>query len=48
MVEQGSKHIQESQVLRGLEISILEVALRRSREMSQSEVGTWLLSQFQN
>ncbi|MEH2164752.1 MAG: hypothetical protein V7K38_27775 [Nostoc sp.] len=28
-------------------VSILEEALRRSREMSQSEVGAWLLSQFQ-
>ncbi len=28
-------------------MSILEEALRQSREMSQSEVGAWLLSQFQ-
>lgn len=47
MVDQGSKRIQESQVLPGLAISILEEALRRSREMSQSEVGAWLLSEFQ-
>ncbi|MFQ4141078.1 hypothetical protein [Chlorogloeopsis sp. ULAP02] len=33
--------------LPGLAIAILEEALRHSREMSQSEVGTWLLSQFQ-
>ena len=47
IADQGSKRIQESQVLPGLAMSILEEALRRSREMNQSEVGTWLLSQFQ-
>ncbi|MHC5857338.1 Uma2 family endonuclease [Nostoc sp.] len=47
IADQGSKRIQESQVLPGLAMSVLEEALRRSREMSQSEVGTWLLSQFQ-
>jgi Uma2 family endonuclease len=47
MADNGSKRIRESQVLPGLVIAILEEALRRSREMSQSEVGAWLLSQFQ-
>ncbi|WP_413175843.1 Uma2 family endonuclease [Anabaena azotica] len=47
MVDQGSKRIQESQVLPGLIIAVLEEALHRSREMSQSEVCTWLLNQFQ-
>jgi len=47
MADQGSKRIQESQVLPGLVIAILEKALRRSREMNQSQVGAWLLSQFQ-
>ncbi|MEH2095228.1 Uma2 family endonuclease [Nostoc sp.] len=47
MAEQGSKRIQESQVLPGLAMSILEEALHRSREINQSEVGAWLLSQFQ-
>ncbi|MEH2206826.1 MAG: Uma2 family endonuclease [Nostoc sp.] len=47
IADRGSKRIQESQVLPGLVIAILEEALRQSREMSQSEVGTWLLSQFQ-
>jgi Uma2 family endonuclease len=47
IADQGSKRIQESQVLPGLVIAILEEALRRSREISQSEVCTWLLSQFQ-
>ena len=43
--EQGSKRIQESQVLPG--IAILEEALRRSREINLSQVGAWLLNQFQ-
>ncbi len=47
IADQGSKRIQESQVLPGLVIAILEEALRRSREMNQSEVCAWLLSQFQ-
>jgi hypothetical protein len=28
-------------------IALLEEALRRSRQMNQSQVGAWLLSQFQ-
>ncbi|MGV0102022.1 Uma2 family endonuclease [Nostoc sp. DSM 114160] len=47
IADRGSKRIQESQVLPGLVIAILEEALRRSREISQSEVCAWLLSQFQ-
>jgi Uma2 family endonuclease len=47
IAEQGSKRIQVSQVLPGLAMSILEEALRRSREMNQSQVGSWLIRQFQ-
>ncbi|MFN6462744.1 MAG: Uma2 family endonuclease [Nostoc sp. DedVER02] len=47
IADQGSKRIQESQVLPRLAMSILEEALRQSREINQSEVGAWLLSQFQ-
>ncbi len=47
IADQGSKRIQVSQVLPGLEIAVLESALRRSRETDQSQVGAWLLSQFQ-
>ncbi|WP_414512476.1 Uma2 family endonuclease [Nostoc sp. PCC 9305] len=47
IADRGSKRIQESQVLPRLIIAILEEALRRSREISQSEVCAWLLSQFQ-
>lgn len=48
IADQGSKRIQESQVLPGLVIATLESALHRSREMSQSEVATWLINQFQS
>jgi Uma2 family endonuclease len=47
IADQGSKRIQESQVFPGLAMSILEEALRRSREMNQSEVAALLLNQFQ-
>lgn len=48
VVDQGSKRIQASQVLPGLTISLVEEALRRSRETDQSQVGAWLLNQFQS
>ncbi|MDZ8104298.1 MAG: Uma2 family endonuclease [Nostoc sp. DedQUE12a] len=44
---QGSRRITESQVLPGLAISLLNEALRRTRQMNQSQVGAWLLAQFQ-
>ena len=47
MAEQGSRRIRESQVLPSLAISVLEEALQRSRQMDQSQVGAWLLAQFQ-
>jgi Uma2 family endonuclease len=47
IAEQGSQRIQVSQVLPGLTIAILEEALRRSRKTDQSQVGAWLLNQFQ-
>ncbi|MCL1468811.1 Uma2 family endonuclease [Argonema galeatum] len=43
----GSRRITESQVLPGLAMSVLESALRRTRTMNQSEVGAWLMAQFQ-
>ncbi|WP_448604633.1 Uma2 family endonuclease [Thermoleptolyngbya sp.] len=43
----GSKRITESQVLPNLPRSLLEEALRRTRETPQSEVIRWLLAQFQ-
>lgn len=44
---QGSRRITESQVLPGLAISLLNDALRRTRQINQSQVGAWLLAQFQ-
>ncbi|MGI8503505.1 MAG: Uma2 family endonuclease [Hassallia sp.] len=43
----GSRRITQSQVLPGLQISLLNDALRRTRQMNQSQVGAWLLSEFQ-
>jgi len=45
--DRGSRRINESQVLPGLGISVLENALCRSRQTDQSQVGAWLLTQFQ-
>ena len=47
ITETGSGRITESQVLPGLKFSVLKEALRRSRYTDQSQVGAWLLSQFQ-
>ena len=44
---QGSKRIQESQVLPGLEIKILTEALQRSRNSNHTTVSSWLMQQFQ-
>ncbi|MCL1464052.1 Uma2 family endonuclease [Argonema galeatum] len=43
----GSRRITESEILPGLQISLLEEALRRSRDEDQTQVGAWLLTQFQ-
>jgi Uma2 family endonuclease len=47
MIERGSRRIDESSVLPGLSIAILEQALHQSRETDQSQVGAWLMTQFQ-
>ncbi len=44
---QGSRRITQSQVLTGLNISIIEEAFRRSRQMNHSQVISWLFSEFQ-
>ncbi|KST62461.1 Uma2 family endonuclease [Mastigocoleus testarum] len=46
MIDGGSKRITASQVLPGLEFSLLNEAFRRTRETNQSEVIAWLLTQF--
>lgn len=43
----GSRIIKESQFLPKLEISLLEEALRRTRQTNHSKVGAWLLEKFQ-
>jgi Uma2 family endonuclease len=43
----GSRRINESQVLPGLAISVLNEAFQRTRRINQGQVYTWLLSQFQ-
>ncbi|MBD2104322.1 Uma2 family endonuclease [Leptolyngbya sp. FACHB-261] len=45
--ELGSKRMTQSKTLPGLSISLIEEALRRSRETDQSQVGTWLLTKLQ-
>jgi Uma2 family endonuclease len=47
IADNGSRRIARSEVLPGLTISVLEEALRRSRTQDQSQVGAWLLTQFQ-
>lgn len=42
-----SRPIAKSQVLPGLAIALLEEALQRSRTANQTQVGAWLLQQFQ-
>ena len=44
----GSRRIDQSQVLPGLSIAVLEEAFRRSRQMNHGKVSAWLLSQFQS
>lgn len=43
----GSQQINESLVLPGLAISLLEEGLRRSRQMDNTEVGAWFLAAVQ-
>lgn len=44
----GSRRIDYSLVLPGLEIPLLEEALRLSRQMNHGKVSAWLLSQWQS
>ncbi|NJO11256.1 MAG: Uma2 family endonuclease [Leptolyngbyaceae cyanobacterium SL_1_1] len=43
----GSRRIDESQVLSGLKIKLLEAAFQRSRKMNHGKVSAWLLQQLQ-
>lgn len=40
------RSIRQSQVLPDLELSILEIALQRSRQENQSGTMAWLMEQF--
>jgi Uma2 family endonuclease len=43
----GSRRIQQSQVLPGLDIALLQEALQRTRQMNHGQVSAWLLTEFQ-
>jgi Uma2 family endonuclease len=43
----GSHRITASKVLPGLTISLLNEALRRSRQSNHGQVSAWLLAEFQ-
>jgi len=45
--EQGSDRLNQSQVLPGLKLSILESALSQTCTITQSQVCAWLLNEFQ-
>ncbi|HEY9709945.1 MAG TPA: Uma2 family endonuclease [Oculatellaceae cyanobacterium] len=47
IADDGSRRITQSQVLPGLAISLLEEAFSRTRQMNQTQVGAWLLTQCQ-
>lgn len=46
MENQGSYRIRESQVLPDLKLSVLEEALKMTRQTNHGKVGAWLLEQF--
>lgn len=47
MIDGGSQGINHSQILPGLEIALLNEALRRTRQNNHGQVGQWLM-EFQN
>jgi Uma2 family endonuclease len=48
IIDRGSQRIDISKVLPDLKISVLESALQQARTRDQSQVGRWLMSQFQS
>ncbi|WP_017305916.1 Uma2 family endonuclease [Spirulina subsalsa] len=48
MSDRGSQRIDVSLVFPGLEIGTLNQALQQSRNQEQSQVGAWLMGQFQS
>jgi Uma2 family endonuclease len=47
MIDRGSKRIDTSLVLPGLSIETITTALNLSKEQDQSQIGKWLMSEFQ-
>ncbi len=47
IIDRGSKRIDTSLVLPNLSIATITEALNRSKEQDQSQVGQWLMSEFQ-
>jgi Uma2 family endonuclease len=47
IIDRGSKRIDISKVLPNLKLAVLESALQQARTRDQSQVGRWLISQFQ-
>ncbi|MBD2068862.1 Uma2 family endonuclease [Leptolyngbya sp. FACHB-671] len=47
IADRGSRRIEQSNISPSLEISLLEEALHRTRQVNQSQVCAWLLQQFQ-
>jgi Uma2 family endonuclease len=47
IIDRGSKRIDTSLVLPGLSIETITTALNLSKEQDQSQIGKWLMSQFQ-
>jgi Uma2 family endonuclease len=48
MIDRGSRRIDTSLVLPELSISTITEALNLSKEQDQSQIGKWLMNQFQN
>jgi Uma2 family endonuclease len=47
MENQGSRRIRHSQVLVGLDFSLLQQAFQKTRQMNHGKVSAWLLQKFQ-
>ena len=47
IIDRGSKRIDISKVLPNLKLAVLESALQQARTRDQSQVGRWLITQFQ-
>jgi Uma2 family endonuclease len=48
MVSNGSKRIEQSQVLQNLEIKIIREAIEQQQQMDDSQLVTWLMTKFQS